>query len=76
MKPNKIFILFIKKNFNFFRHFIPTRGIDYLIDLDCDNDEIFERIQVSRPIHSTKLLEKVPYVKEDREIALLGFFFN
>jgi len=44
--------------------------------LDCDNDEIFERIQVSRPIHSTKLLEKVPYVKEDREIALLGFFFN
>nr|CAD2170080.1 unnamed protein product [Meloidogyne enterolobii] len=54
-----------------YKHFNPTRGIDYLIDLDCDNDEIFERIQVSRPIHSTKLLEKVPYVKEDREIALL-----
>ncbi|CAK5091542.1 unnamed protein product [Meloidogyne enterolobii] len=54
-----------------YKHFNPTRGIDYLIDLDCDNEEIFERIQVSRPIHSTKLLEKVPYVKEDREIALL-----
>lgn len=54
-----------------YKHFNPTRGIDYLIDLDCDSDGIFERIQVNRPIHSTKLLEKVPYVKEDREVALL-----
>ena len=53
-----------------YRRFTPGRGMDFLMDLDCV-DGIVRRLQLVRPIQSTKLLDRVPFVKEDNEIAML-----
>lgn len=44
-----------------YRRFVPGRGIDFLVDFECNGE--LDRVQLVRPIESTKLLKKVPYVK-------------
>ena len=63
--------------------------MNYLLDLDCQNAAEPVRVELVRPLESTKLLEKVgnlfkaisncsqvPYVREDGEVAILGVSKN
>uniref|UniRef100_A0A914C519 Hexosyltransferase n=1 Tax=Acrobeloides nanus TaxID=290746 RepID=A0A914C519_9BILA len=65
-----------------YRVFNALRGMEYVVDLEYkkipleeaeldDEKIILKRIHLCRPIHHTKLLHEVPYVKEDTDITLV-----
>uniref|UniRef100_A0AC34PV22 Hexosyltransferase n=1 Tax=Panagrolaimus sp. JU765 TaxID=591449 RepID=A0AC34PV22_9BILA len=59
---------------NGYRSFNPTRGMEYILDLEFYNDfdEIeSKRVILCRPIERTQLVPHVPYVKEDTDITLV-----
>jgi len=57
-----------------YRLFDPVRGVDYITDLefaDVDGNKQMRRVHLIRPIHSTRMVEGVPYVREDTDITMV-----
>ncbi|MFH4980023.1 hypothetical protein AB6A40_006732 [Gnathostoma spinigerum] len=59
---------------NGYRLFDAMRGMDYMVDLvyrTLDDQLVTHRVHVARPIAQTKLMNQVPYVKEDTDLTIV-----
>ncbi|KAL3070159.1 hypothetical protein niasHS_016868 [Heterodera schachtii] len=63
-----------------YRRFDPEKGMEYMVDLEEKQEEEegekhrqrrLVRVQLARPFHSTTVLDKVPFVKEDSDITIV-----
>uniref|UniRef100_A0A915D238 Hexosyltransferase n=1 Tax=Ditylenchus dipsaci TaxID=166011 RepID=A0A915D238_9BILA len=58
-----------------YRIFNAVRGMEYVVDLEYRSfgteAKFLRRVWLCRPIYSTRLLNSVPYVKEDTDITIV-----